>query len=151
MWFDSKDRRALFIDKRQETHPIKGRNDIVIAPDQVADFTAMPFPDGTFYLVVFDPPQINASRAGRNGSRFTKYYGVLPKDWQGLLRAGFSECFHVLRPGGTLVFKWSEHCYKLKDVLALTPHKPLFGHRTTRSTHWCVFMKQPVSELAKHE
>lgn len=148
MWFDSKDRRALFIDKRQETWPMAGVNDtrrapIVVAPDMVADFTDMPFPDNSFYLVVFDPPHIKASRAGQRG-RFKKIYGVLPKDWQALLSAGFRECFRVLRPHGTLVFKWSEYCYPLKDVLALTPHKPLFGHRTTRSTHWYVFMKEPA-------
>jgi|SRR5882672_9013 len=141
MWFDREDRRALFIDKRQETHAIDGRNSIAIEPDAIADFTAMPFPDDSFYLVVFDPPHVNASRAGKNGSRFTKYYGVLPKDWEGLLRAGFAECFRVLKPHGMLVFKWSEHCYPLNDVLALTPHKPLFGHRTTRATHWYTFMK----------
>jgi SAM-dependent methyltransferase len=146
MWFDRKDRRALFIDKRQETHPMsesrqRGRADAVVAPDVVADFTAMPFPNESFYLVVFDPPHIKASRTGKSG-RFRKIYGVLPNDWHALLRAGFAECFRVLRPHGLLVFKWSEHCYPLKDVLALTPHAPLFGHRTTRTTHWCVFMKE---------
>ena len=148
MWFDSKDRRALFIDKRQEVHPMAGCNqpgraDVVIAPDVVADFTAMPFPDESFYLVVFDPPHIKASRAGKRG-RFKKIYGVLPNDWQEVLRAGFAECFRVLRPRGMLVFKWSEHCYPLVDVLALTPEQPLFGHRTTRTTHWYVFMKEPT-------
>jgi SAM-dependent methyltransferase len=147
MWFDGKDRRALFIDKRQETHEMggvkdPGRSPVVVAPDIVADFRSMPFPDESFYLVVFDPPHIKASRAGQRG-RFKKIYGVLPHDWRGLLRDGFAECFRVLRPHGTLVFKWSEHCYPMADVLALTPHKPLFGHRTTRTTHWYVFMKQP--------
>lgn len=145
MWFDSGDRRALFIDKRQEIHllgapGISGRSPAVIEPDVVADFTHMPFPDDSFYVVVFDPPHIKASRAGKNG-RFKKIYGVLPNDWQALLRVGFLECFRVLRPRGLLVFKWSEHCYPLKDVLDLTPHSPLFGHRTSKSTHWCVFMK----------
>jgi SAM-dependent methyltransferase len=141
MWFDKTDPRALFIDNREETHLIDGRAPLVISPDTVADFTAMPFPDESFCLVVFDPPHINASRAGKNGSRFTKFYGMLPNDWQGLLRAGFAECFRVLKPSGTLVFKWSERCYPLREILALTPHKPLFGNRATSATHWCVFMK----------
>ena len=123
----------------EKRHP--GRADAVIAPDVVADFTAMPFPDESFYLVVFDPPHIKATRAGKRG-RFRKIYGVLPNDWRALLRAGFAECFRVLRPHGMLVFKWSEHCYPLKDVLELTPQRPLFGHRTTRTTHWYVFMKE---------
>ena len=147
MWFDSKDKRALFIDKRQEVHEIRhsasrpSPRRWVIAPDLVADFTDMPFPAESFYLVVFDPPHIKESRAGKQG-RFRKLYGVLPNDWKALLRAGFAECFRVLRPHGMLVFKWSEHCYPLRDVLALTPHKPLFGHRTTRTTHWYVWMKE---------
>jgi hypothetical protein len=141
MWFDKGDQRALFMDEREETHVLPGGRSIVVAPDKVGDFTAMPFADESFSLVVFDPPQINASRAGKNGSRFTKYYGMLPADWQGLLRGGFAECFRVLKPHGTLIFKWSERCYKLKDVLPLTPHKPLFGHRTVKDTHWYVFMK----------
>lgn len=146
MWFDGADKRALFMDKHQETHPLAGCNqpgraDTVTAPDVIADFTAMPFAAESFHLVVFDPPHMKASRAGKNG-RFRKIYGVLPNDWQALLRGGFAECFRVLRPHGVLVFKWSEHCYPLQDVLALTPHKPLFGHRTTRTTHWYVFMKE---------
>ena len=147
MWFDSKDRRALFIDKRQETHDMSfvspGRSPAVIRPDVVADFTAMPFPDESFYLVVFDPPHIKANRAGKSG-RFSKIYGILPNDWQEVLRAGFAECFRVLRPHGMLVFKWSEHSYPLTDVLALTPERPLFGHRTTAATHWYTFMKEPA-------
>lgn len=146
MWFDKANPRALFIDKRQETWPMAGvsdpgRADLVVAPDMVADFTEMPFPDESFYLVVFDPPHIKASRAGKRG-RFRKVYGVLPADWQELLRKGFAECFRVLRPHGILIFKWSEHCYALADVLALTPHQPLFGHRTISTTHWYAFTKE---------
>lgn len=141
MWFNKADPRALFIDERAETHQLPGRRAIVIAPDTVASFTDMPFEDESFHLVVFDPPHINASRAGKNGSRFTKYFGMLPNDWQGLLKGGFAECFRVLKPHGVLVFKWSERCYKLKEVLPLAVHAPLFGHRTTKDTHWYVFMK----------
>lgn len=91
MWFDKADRRALFIDKRAEVHEITdklhpGRSPCVVAPDVVADFTAMPFDDESFYLVVFDPPHINATRSGKQG-RFRKIYGVLPNDWQAMLRA----------------------------------------------------------------
>lgn len=59
-WFDRKDSRALYIDKRRETHLAKdcsvknGEREIVVAPDMIADFTSMPFPDSTFSLVVFD-------------------------------------------------------------------------------------------------
>lgn len=145
MWFDGADRRALFIDKRCETHDITekahpNRAPCVVAPDVIADFTAMPFPSESFYLVVFDPPHIKASRAGKAG-RFRKIYGVLSHDWRETLRGGFRECFRVLRPHGVLIFKWSEHCYPLRDVLELADVPPLFGHRASRSTHWCTFIK----------
>lgn len=148
MWFDSADRRALFIDKRAEVVDRnlaggEGRKPAIVAPDLIADFTAMPFPDESFYLVVFDPPHVGLSRTGQRG-KFRKLYGNLPVDWQELLRRGFAECFRVLKPHGTLVFKWAEHSIRLSDVLACTPHAPLFGHRTVRSTHWVAFMKDPA-------
>jgi len=148
MWFDRKDPRALFIDKRQETHPrdygtpaTAGRAPIVVVPDVMADFTAMPFPDGSFHLVVFDPPHMNESSA--NGI-LGHSYGYLPNDWAGMLRGGFRECFRVLKDWGVLIFKWADTEYPLSEVLALTPEKPLFGHRNGRSTHWCIFMKEPA-------
>lgn len=58
-WFDKADPRALFVDRRAETlidetgtKPVE----IVVAPDVVADFRELPFPDASFALVVFDPP-----------------------------------------------------------------------------------------------
>lgn len=149
MWFDSKDRRALFIDKRAEVVALDwtkdgksaGRNPAVVAPDVIADCTAMPFENESFHVVVFDPPHVKPSRTGPQG-KFRRLYGVLPNDWQPFLRDAFAECFRVLKPHGLLVFKWSEHSYTLDAVLALTPHKPLFGHRTVRSTHWYVFIKE---------
>lgn len=145
-WFDRKDPRALFIDKRREIHPIDkgtpgtvGRNPLVIDPDQIVDFTDMPFPDETFQLVVFDPPHIERKEAR---GAITKRYGVLSGDWRSMLRAGFSECFRVLKPGGVLVFKWGESSRKISEILELTSEEPLFGHQTGKLTHWCVFMKE---------
>jgi len=44
---------------------------------------------------------------------------------------------------GVLVFKWNETQVKLREVLALTPHAPLFGNTSGKKagTHWLVFMK----------
>jgi SAM-dependent methyltransferase len=145
-WFDRKDPRALFIDKRRETHPIDigtpgtiGRAPIVVDPDHIAYFTNMPFADESFHLVVFDPPHIE--RREPKGL-LTRKYGHLTGEWREMLRAGFAECFRVLKPHGTLVFKWAESDHPVSEILKLTPAKPLFGHRTGRATHWCVFMKE---------
>ena len=146
-WFDKQDERALFVDKRCETWPIdigtpgtKGRSPIVVAPDKVADFTALPFPDDTFALVVFDPPHIERTEAK---GLLTKKYGHLTDNWREELRQGFAECFRVLKPQGTLIFKWAESDHPVSEVLALTPEKPLFGHRSGKqsATHWIAFMK----------
>ncbi|QYM80772.1 SAM-dependent methyltransferase [Horticoccus luteus] len=141
-WFDKADGRALFVDKRRETCAAdtrEGRREIVVNPDVLADFKALPFASATFTLVVFDPPH---TFAGPNGWT-AKKYGTLKADWREEIRAGFAECFRVLAPRGTLIFKWNEHRVPVATVLALTPEKPLFGQRcgTTARTHWLVFLK----------
>ena len=147
MWFDRGDSRALFVDKRRERHLAadnsisNGEREIVVDPDVIADFTALPFPDESFPLVVFDPP--HAARSGNN-SWVLKKYGKLIGDWEDMIRHGFEECFRVLKPEGTLIFKWSEIQYPIGRILALTPVRPLFGQRCGKSakTHWVVFLKE---------
>ena len=67
IWFDKHHPAAVYCDKRQEsytdtfgTNP--GERHLEIAPDIVCDFTALPFPDETFSLVVFDPPHLGGRR-----------------------------------------------------------------------------------------
>lgn len=151
MWFDKNDPRALFGDQRRETitvtdrtHREDGTRTLHVDPDTLLDFRAMPFDDGSFKLVAFDPPHLE--RAGPKSWLAAKY-GKLSDNWRDDLRAGFAECFRVLEPHGVLVFKWNEVQVKLKEVLTLTPHAPLFGQVSGRSgmTHWLVFMK-PATE-----
>lgn len=145
-WFDKQDGRALFIDKRAEEHQLRdsssvgGFRNLTIAPDLVADFTAMPFADGRFSLVVFDPPHLTGN--GVSGW-MAKKYGKLDGDWREMIRAGFAECFRVLAPHGTLIFKWNEEDIPVSQILALTPERPLFGNRCGKlnKSHWIVFMK----------
>jgi len=150
-WFDHKDKRALFCDKRRAyritdvgTPGTIGRKPVIVEPDQISDFTAMPFPSNTFALVVFDPPHL--ASLGSSGHYAAKY-GKLIGDWRDELRAGFAECFRVLRPEGVLIFKWCEYEVPVSQVLALTPERPLFGQRCGKQakTHWIVFMK-PTSQ-----
>lgn len=153
MWFDKKDERSLFMDIRRETIEVneaaaaKGFKSIVVDPDVLGDFTKMDFPNETFYLVVFDPPHL--TRCG-DGSYMGKAYGKLLPDWEDTLRTGFSECFRVLRTGGTLIFKWNETRFPLSRVLSLTNEKPLFGNKTGSrgKTHWVAFIKGGLIPLA---
>ena len=143
MWFDKNDDRALFMDKRRETLVMNypsGNYTEVIDPDLVINFTKMPFRDETFALIVFDPPHIPQEKAS---GRIVKRYGHLTGEWKEMLRKGFAECFRVLKPNGTLIFKWNECRVPVKEILALTDEKPLFGHKSgkTMQTHWITFFK----------
>lgn len=145
-WFDRKDNRAVFVDKRKENHTLAdksskgGSRQLIVDPDIMADFTNLPFDDNSFYLVVFDPPHLQS--AGTK-SWLAKKYGKLHGDWADDMRRGFSECFRVLKQNGTLIFKWNECQIPLRVVLGLTPEKPLFGNRkpSLSKTHWIVFLK----------
>lgn len=140
-WFDRTDPRAVFIDKRSGSWELNdisskgGKRTLIVNPDIVADFTALPFA-----LVCFDPPHFE-----RNGSKgwVGLKYGTLAGDWREMLRKGFAECFRVLKHEGVLVFKWCEDEILVSQILALTPEKPLFGNRCgkTAKTHWIVFIK----------
>lgn len=145
-WFDRSDPRAIFLDNRREQHSLTdksscgGRRTLIIEPDLIGDFTRLPFSNGQFAMVVFDPPHL--VRCGKKGWQ-AKKYGKLEGDWREMLRRGFSECFRVLKPDGALIFKWNEHEVPVSQILALTNERPLIGQRCgkTAKTHWIVFMK----------
>lgn len=147
MWFDKTDSRALFVDIRKETHTVTDRSHgkkwgsrtFSINPNMLASFKNLPFPNESFPLVVFDPPHINHGGVGF----MVKKYGLLGPGWEDVVSHGFSECFRVLCPLGTLVFKWSECDIPVRKILELTERRPLFGHKSGAKsrTHWIVFQK----------
>lgn len=144
-WFDKSNPDVLFLDKRR-VKPImvgKGRNarKFEVNPDRVMDFRDLKLKSSTFTLVVFDPPHF--SNLGKKSYMGQKYGCLDKKTWREDLTKGFSECFRVLKKNGVLIFKWNEHEILLREVLALTDRKPLFGHPSgkTQKTHWVCFMK----------
>jgi len=140
-WFDRQHPNAVYGDCRQEQHILCDGRTLRIEPDQLMDFRSLPYEDGAFKLVAFDPPHLD--RAGPKSWMAAKY-GKLSNDWHEDLRKGFAECFRVLATDGVLVFKWNEVQIPIREVLALTPHKPLFGNTSGRrasQTHFMVFMK----------
>lgn len=140
-WFDPKAQGVLFGDIRSEHHTLCDGRALNVTPDVLMDFRDMPFPDGSFKLVAFDPPHLR--KAGL-ASWLGLKYGILSDDWREDLRQGFAECFRVLANDGVLVFKWNEVQIKVSEILALTPYKPLFGHKSGKraDTHWICFMKR---------
>lgn len=143
-WFEKQDQRGLYVDKRRECLRFtdNGKERLIdIAPDVQADFTDLPFPDNSFWHVVFDPP--HCKRNGESSWMGMKY-GTLRGEWREMLRRGFLECFRVLRPNGTLIFKWNDDAVPVSEILKLTPERPLYGHKSGRlnKTHWIAFLKQ---------
>lgn len=147
-YFDKTDERVLFGDCRRENISLRdkksksGLRHLSINPDRIIDFTRLPFSDASFHLVIFDPPHL--VRNGRSGW-LAKKYGKLGENWRDDIASGFSECFRVLMPNGTLIFKWNEQDIKVSEILKLTDQKPIFGNRCgkTAKSHWLVFMKGP--------
>jgi SAM-dependent methyltransferase len=158
-WFDKGNPVVLFCDIREFKGRLCDGRRWEVDPDIICDFTDLPFEDNTFYHIIFDPPHLVRGAESRKAnlpygsliekSQPTGYqmikYGALYADWKDMISKGFAECFRVLKPHGTLVFKWSEVDIKVNEVLALTPYKPLYGHKSGKlnKTHWICFMKIP--------
>ena len=147
-WFDKKNPNAVFADIRHESTILCDGRTLNVEPDVQMDFTAMPFKDRSFKLVVFDPPHLKS--AGKNGWQ-AKKYGSLGPDWQTQIRLGFKECLRVLDDYGVLIFKWNEQTLKVSEVIKAIGCEPLFGHRTMQNnkTIWMTFMKLPANSKSE--
>lgn len=153
-WYDPHTPYAIYGDQRKDTRIIdkgtpgtRGRKPKSVTPTVLADFRNLPFKNNSFYHVVFDPPHYTSKKIGATG-RLAFDYGTLGISWREDIRLGFCECFRVLRPFGTLIFKWCEIEIPLQEVLKLSPISPMYGHKSGRKaqTHWCAFLK--TEELA---
>ncbi|MBB3171784.1 class I SAM-dependent methyltransferase [Parvibacter caecicola] len=140
MYFDKQAPSVMFCDSRSGiSETLCDGRVLEIDPDVVADVTAIPFDDGQFNLVVFDPPHLDVGDGWQ-----VKKYGKLPDNWRKFMTEAFGECWRVLAIGGTLVFKWYEYRISLSEVLKCAPCQPLFGNRRPKGskTHWLVFFKE---------
>lgn len=135
-WFDKHNPDVVFMDSREISEDIPDGRRIEIKPDIHGDFRNIPYNDNTFSLVVFDPPHLK--HAGKRSWLVLKY-GILPENWEHLIKAGFVECMRVLKPDGVLCMKWSDGQIGTADVLRILPIKPLFGFRRGRGI-FLVFM-----------
>lgn len=160
-YYDKHDTRVTYMDIRKISTTLCDGRSFEVSPDIVGDFTAIPFEDNTFKMVVFDPPHLLrntgkskfadiygslSEKAKPTGYQQIKY-GALYSDWKDMLTKGFRECFRVLVPGGFLIFKWNETDISVKEVLCCTDQIPVFGNRSGKrsNTHWICFMKQEAS------
>jgi SAM-dependent methyltransferase len=138
-WFDKESPLAIFQDCRRGVQTLCDGRVLVVEPDVLADARKMPYPDNWFAHVVLDPPHL--VNVGEQSYTFAKY-GRLSRDFKTDLRQIFAECFRVLRPEGTLCFKWCAEQIKLGEVLPLAePYKPLYGQKKGKGTFWLQFIK----------
>lgn len=145
---------TLYIDRREVSPDEFKHRNYSVEPDEIQDFRDLPYPDGSFNLVVFDPPHKKlANGMDSITGVMNRQYGALHAEtWQSDIRAGFEELWRVLSPAGTLVFKFAENQIPFDDILSLAPAEPLFGTTTKNTkngvhTRWFVFYK----EESKHE
>lgn len=145
-WFNKNNPNVIYVDKRRKKFVACDGRKIDIDPCTVMDFKKMIFRDETFYHVVFDPPHLKG--AGKNGWMAQKY-GSLGSDWRNEIKSGFDECMRVLKPFGTLIFKWNEHSILVSDLVKVLGADPLYGHRTRQSskTIWMAFVKLPKPKV----
>lgn len=151
-WWDKHNPLAIFMDRRVESFTVPdhshgrvdGTREIEIAPDVQWDWAkdGLPYDDGSFSLVVFDPPHL--IRAGKT-SWLARKYGVLADTWPQDLKRGMDEAMRVLVPFGTVVFKWNDDQIPLSKVLKAIGRKPIFGDKKAK-THWLVFMKEAAHD-----
>lgn len=140
---------TLFIDCREREPGFTGQEGrtFSVEPDEVQDFRDLPHEDESFNLVVFDPPHVIREDGMEQLSGYVlKSYGALHAEtWQSDLSQGFDELWRVLKPGGTMVFKFADNDVDFSDVLDLAPRDPLFGTTTKKTSkcenRWFVFYK----------
>lgn len=140
-WFDKHNKNTVFCDNRTVHTTLCDGRSLDVEPDVLCDFTNLPFENDSFYHVVFDPPHLNTLT---ETSWMAKKYGTLKGvDWKPLLHDGFWECMRVLKPHGTLIFKWNETDIPVSEILKVIGKEPLYGHKSGKlqKTHWMAFMK----------
>lgn len=140
---------TLFIDRREEEPGFHGQDGrtYAIQPDERQDFRDLEYADESFNLVVFDPPHVTrADGMEQLSGHVVKKYGALRAEtWQSDIEAGFDELYRVLKPGGTLIFKFADNDIDFREVISLAPEPPLFGTTTKKNnseTRFFVFHKE---------
>lgn len=137
-WFNKQNKNTVYMDIRELEDTLCDGRKLEVKPDIIADFRNIPFEDNSFHMVVFDPPHL--LNVGAN-SWLCKKYGRLSKNWKEDIQKGFEECLRVLKPCGTLIFKWSECQIPFKELLAAIKKEPLIYHKNNK-TYFLVFMKE---------
>ena len=143
-WYDKQEPHTTYMDIRKAVYTAMDRGNerkIEINPDIQADWKNIPFDDETFDLVVFDPPHL--VRAGKTSWLAKKYGTIDLMNWPHDFHEAFREIMRVLKPTGTLIFKWNEEQIPIKEVFKAFGQQPILGDMR-RKTKWSVFIKGTI-------
>lgn len=57
----------------------------------------------------------------------------------------------MLKPFGTLIFKWNEYQVSISEIRECFPAEPIFGNKRPglSKTHWLVFFKACAGRIDK--
>jgi len=155
MWYEKNHPLVTYLDSRKGKISYQYPNSpkkvtIKINPDVVADWTkTIPFDDGEFDVVLFDPPHIIQS--SNKGIMAMKFTVLSPDDWKQTLKKGIDELFRVLKPNGMFILKWCESCKSVDEVIKLFSYPAVFGtnQRSKRKNSgdicWVCFLKYNVN------
>lgn len=121
-----------------------------VKPDIVASNENLPFRDGSFEKVVFDPPQFVLSKA-ENALPIHKRYGfwLRKQDFFDNLKAVNKEFSRVLKEDGSLLMKFCTFNFEMSDVLedlsnfllVKNDSRPTKG-RGKNTVHWLLFQRK---------
>lgn len=140
-WYDKQEPHTTYMDIRKAVYTAMDRGNerkIEIDPDVQADWKYIPFADETFDLVIFDPPHL--IRAGKTSWLAKKYGTIDLMGWPNEFYKAFQEIMRVLKPTGTMVFKWNEDQIPIREVFKAFGQQPILGDMKSK-TKWSVFIK----------
>ena len=140
-WFDKNDPDMFGLDIRSMPKgSISLQPNWCVEPDLIGSYCDMPFDNETFSLIVWDIPH----KLKVDKGLITTKYGHLGSNWAKDTAEGFQECWRVLKPDSTLIFKWCDLDVKVSEMLNLFPVKPKVGTMTKKgvnNTYFLVFFK----------
>lgn len=118
MWTNTKDPDTIFMDQRRS-----------VKPDVICVWQHLPFKDGAFKCVNWDPPHMLYESKGKPMAfNFKEKYGILqPETWQSDFKHAFNEFMRVLQPEQCLLMKWNNNHITDKRMLACLPMQPKFS------------------------
>lgn len=134
IWYDKNHPDVTFLDRRAEVNP-----------HVLCDTRQIPiFDDGSYDLVVFDPPHENTG-----AGNLSQCYGKATRaDILSTLAGSSREAWRLSRSEALMAFKWNDCAWTLERILPLLEGwEPLFAHglrlpgRHKTQTYWVMLRR----------